>query len=476
MASESKSKSSSNSTNTNKNTTKRKQRYLPYNRSVKKGSYPLRPGVQGFFITCDGGRERQASHESINVIDSFYEELVHGKASGIKLGQLPDKPVNKKTKFTYSDSSSSDDDDDDDDENEDDDDQKEKEEDKDKPGTHAEDDANHESSIHADPDPHKLEENKDDNKEAATCHKSPEVEVEEPPTKKQCLETNASKHGNVITNKVEEKSIDKLIEAELEELTDRSKRHFNNLDSGCNGVVFVQMRKKDGDPSPKDIVQHMMMSIASTRKHISRFILRVLPVEVTCYASEDEITRAIQPLISQYFPVETQTALKGVKLLTLSTSLNSQDANLSQRMGRKCHTCHNKVVGKGVCSTKLEKLCYHKEAVGNTNGDAKILIQEIWEKHVHAGLKWEKKRRNELGLELDRVFAVLYEARANTGIDRMKIINAVAKSVPAPHKVDLNNPDKNIVVQIVKTVCLMGVVEKYKELAKYNLRQLSSKP
>ncbi|XP_028091664.1 MATH and LRR domain-containing protein PFE0570w isoform X2 [Camellia sinensis] len=381
MASESKSKSSSNSTNTNKNTTKRKQRYLPYNRSVKKGSYPLRPGVQGFFITCDGGRERQASHESINVIDSFYEELVHGKASGIKLGQLPDKPVNKKTKFTYSDSSSSDDDDDD--ENEDDDDQKEKEEDKDKPGTHAEDDANHESSIHADPDPHKLEENKDDNKEAATCHKSPEVEVEEPPTKKQCLETNASKHGNVITNKVEEKSIDKLIEAELEELTDRSKRHFNNLDSGCNGVVFVQMRKKDGDPSPKDIVQHMMMSIASTRKHISRFILRVLPVEVTCYASEDEITRAIQPLISQYFPVETQTALK---------------------------------------------------------------------------------------------FAVLYEARANTGIDRMKIINAVAKSVPAPHKVDLNNPDKNIVVQIVKTVCLMGVVEKYKELAKYNLRQLSSKP
>lgn len=47
-------------------------------------------------------------------------------------------------------------------------------------------------------------------------------------------------------------------------------------------------------------------------------------------------------------------------------------------------------------------------------------------------------------------FAVLYEARANSGIDRMKIINAVAKSVPAPHKVDLSNPDKTIVVEIVK--------------------------
>lgn len=47
-------------------------------------------------------------------------------------------------------------------------------------------------------------------------------------------------------------------------------------------------------------------------------------------------------------------------------------------------------------------------------------------------------------------FAVLYEARSNTGIDRMKIINAVAKSVPQPHKVDLSSPDRTIIVQIAK--------------------------
>lgn len=45
---------------------------------------------------------------------------------------------------------------------------------------------------------------------------------------------------------------------------------------------------------------------------------------------------------------------------------------------------------------------------------------------------------------------MLYEARANTGIDRMKIINSVAKSVPGPHKVDLSNPDKTIIVEIVR--------------------------
>jgi hypothetical protein len=50
---------------------------------------------------------------------------------------------------------------------------------------------------------------------------------------------------------------------------------------------------------------------------------------------------------------------------------------------------------------------------------------------------------------------VLYESRSNTGIDRMKIINVVAKCVPQPHKVDLNKPDKTTVVQIAKVKFLI---------------------
>lgn len=53
---------------------------------------------------------------------------------------------------------------------------------------------------------------------------------------------------------------------------------------------------------------------------------------------------------------------------------------------------------------------------------------------------------------------MLYEARSNTGIDRMKIINAVAKSIPPPHKVDLSNPDKTIVVEIVKVTNLSPLI------------------
>ncbi|KAK4408297.1 THUMP domain-containing protein 1 [Sesamum angolense] len=380
MATENKSKPS----NSSKNNKKRKH-YLPYNvKPVKKGAYPLRPGVQGFFITCDGGKEHQASNEAINVIDTFYEELVDGTETKAEQAELSKKPLNKVTKFTYSDSSSDNDDDDDDedanDDHADDNDDVKIRDDKNKQVATTGGDANDESGPE-NKDGVSVEKQTEKNKEKPENHNNKEAEAVEPPVKKQCVEADAPDSGNLPKKVEDKKSVDKLIEAELAELGDRSKRRFSKLDSGCNGVVFIQMRKRDGDPSPKDIVQHMMTSLASTKKHVSRFLLRVLPVEVTCYTSVDEIKKAIKPVIDKYFPVES---------------------------------------------------------------------------------------------EVPRKFAVLYDARANTGIDRSKVIDAVAKSVPSLHKVDLANPDINIVVQIVKTVCLIGVVEKYKELAKYNIRQLTS--
>ncbi|BAU00659.1 uncharacterized protein HKW66_Vig0162570 [Vigna angularis] len=355
---------------------RKRRRYLPHNKAVKKGSYPLRPGVQGFFITCDGGREHQASREALNILDSFYEELVGGEHSSVK--ELPSKPLNKKITFADSDSSSSDDDDDDDNDNAEEERQEGDEAKVDKkPKLDTFNDDNVDGGAGGESDPCKVDEphiqaldKHGEGKGDIDNIKTTEVIADELPAVKECSKTN-----------VEEKSIDKLIDEELKELGDKNKRRFVKLDSGCNGVVFVQMRKKDGDRSPKDIVHRIVTSAASTRKHMSRFILRILPIEVSCYASKEEISKAMKPLVEQYFPVETQNP--------------------------------------------------HK-------------------------------------------FAVLYEARANTGVDRMEIIDAVAKSVPGPHKVDLKNPDKTIVVEIAKTVCLIGVIEKYKEFSKYNLRQLTS--
>ncbi|XP_010453317.1 PREDICTED: THUMP domain-containing protein 1 homolog [Camelina sativa] len=355
---------------------KRKQHYRPQNRPVKKkGAYPLKPGVQGFFISCDGGREYQASQEAINVIDSFFEELMNGTDTKVKPG-LFDNPINKKVTFSYSE------DDDEDEEEAEGNNDKEEEENKGdeekKEVTEGGDNQVNEKELASEGSCEVKQLVETETGKDKEDEEKPKNGVDEPPRKKACLE-EAIPLAKVNENA--EKSIDKLIEAELKELGDKSKRRFMKLDPGCNGLVFIQMKRRDGDPSPKDIAQHAMTSAAATKKHMSRFILRLLPIEVSCYPSEEEISRAIKPLVEQYFPVETSNPRK---------------------------------------------------------------------------------------------FAVLYGARANTGLDRMKIINTIAKSIPAPHKVDLSNPEMSIVVEIVKTVCLIGVVEKYKELGKYNLRQLTS--
>lgn len=50
-----------------------------------------------------------------------------------------------------------------------------------------------------------------------------------------------------------------------------------------------------------------LISITQECHTFNRFILRVLPVEVTCYASEEEIGKAITPLITKYLPAESDT-------------------------------------------------------------------------------------------------------------------------------------------------------------------------
>jgi len=59
--------------------------------------------------------------------------------------------------------------------------------------------------------------------------------------------------------------------ANLYDLLYYEQRLFASLESGCNGCIFIQMHKRAGDPGPVEIVQNMMSSAASTRKHMSRF-------------------------------------------------------------------------------------------------------------------------------------------------------------------------------------------------------------
>jgi tRNA acetyltransferase TAN1 len=138
----------------------------------------------------------------------FYDELVQGKDSDVKLAELPNKPLNKKIKFSDSESSSSDDD-------EEEEEGKEDKEDKSKLDTCRDDIGSHKVATNQEPPPHtkdevhhanQTEEKTNDIEGNGKNHENQPRETEEPPTKKQCLGTDALKC--VINEKVEEKSID----------------------------------------------------------------------------------------------------------------------------------------------------------------------------------------------------------------------------------------------------------------------------
>ena len=71
-------------------------------------------------------------------------------------------------------------------------------------------------------------------------------------------------------------------------------------------------------------------------------------------------------------------------------------------------------------------------------------------------------------------FAVEYEHRSFQGINRLDIINAFTDQIKCPpNKVNLNSPEKTILVQMLKSVCAVSIVTGYKELCKFNIKNIT---
>lgn len=290
--------------------------------SNKKRYMELRSGLQGVLITCEGGRERLSCREAIQVLERFYDSLGEGDD-----------------------------------------------------GSNVHEDLNSDQQHGSDSKISTL-----NSEDASASSEGSEKEDED----KVAAEKTGKDDSKASIKKL---NISSLLEDEIAELRDIKQARFASVETGCAGVIFIRMLRKDAnggvtERGPSQVVQAVVQDCIQTRKPLTRYCLRFLPIEVTCYASADEVRKVAGLFLSQHFPVcEKDKALK---------------------------------------------------------------------------------------------FAVVYEARANTSLDRMEMINTVAKLIAQPHSVDLKNPDKTILVQVVKTVCAIGVVSNYRQYAKYNLRELTS--
>ncbi|KAJ8037323.1 THUMP domain-containing protein 1 [Holothuria leucospilota] len=76
----------------------------------------------------------------------------------------------------------------------------------------------------------------------------------------------------------------------------------------------------------------------------------------------------------------------------------------------------------------------------------------------------------------ESTFAILFKARNNNQIRKGEVITIVANAVisnsTCTHKVDLDNPEYSILVEVICNVCCLSVLKDYNKLKKYNIRAI----
>ncbi|RDD38133.1 THUMP domain-containing protein 1 [Trichoplax sp. H2] len=73
-------------------------------------------------------------------------------------------------------------------------------------------------------------------------------------------------------------------------------------------------------------------------------------------------------------------------------------------------------------------------------------------------------------------FAISYKSRYNGDLNRDQVIATVADIVidgQIKHQVNLDNPDVVIVIEIVRNVCCMSILDDFHQMRKYNLNEVS---
>ncbi|KAK5664997.1 hypothetical protein QVD99_008532 [Batrachochytrium dendrobatidis] len=69
-------------------------------------------------------------------------------------------------------------------------------------------------------------------------------------------------------------------------------------------------------------------------------------------------------------------------------------------------------------------------------------------------------------------YAIIPKSRNNDKIKRDDIIQVVANLIPSHHKVNLDNPDICIIVEVFKSICGMSVTKEYYRLKRFNIENL----
>ncbi|XP_038064339.1 THUMP domain-containing protein 1-like [Patiria miniata] len=167
--------------------------------------------------------------------------------------------------------------------------------------------------------------------------------------------------------------------AQMKQKQAEKKTRFEAINSGANNVIFIRTKFI---PDPTELVQHILTDISTTQTCKSCHIMRMLPVNVTCRATIEDITKHAPEFLYPYFHAD------GVEPSTFAVRI---------------------------------------------------------------------KIRNNASIKRD---------------DVIKLMAAMVTSKGIKHKVDLDDPELSVVVEIIKNVCCLSVLRDFNKLKRYNLQEI----
>ncbi|SPP87477.1 blast:THUMP domain-containing protein 1 homolog [Drosophila guanche] len=120
------------------------------------------------------------------------------------------------------------------------------------------------------------------------------------PEKKESEEQKDAAAAAGETAKVSDDDDDDDLEAAAakcrETLTQRKVR-FQNVETGTTNCIFIRTQLDD----PVGLGKHIVNDITTTGKSMSRFVLRLVPIEAVCRANMPDIIAAAGPLFDKHF-------------------------------------------------------------------------------------------------------------------------------------------------------------------------------
>ncbi|KAK5642979.1 hypothetical protein RI129_009146 [Pyrocoelia pectoralis] len=89
----------------------------------------------------------------------------------------------------------------------------------------------------------------------------------------------------------------------LQSLNRHRSNKFQVLESGAKNIVFIRTMLED----PVKLAHSIIEDIFKNKQQKTRFLIRLVPIEITCKAYLDDIKHAVEPLIHKYFGNEPKT-------------------------------------------------------------------------------------------------------------------------------------------------------------------------